>query len=170
MLVKQEKSKSVALENVVKSPSTGSTSDIKFSTSPQHHSDEQPREARSVIFLSCVLWDMIFIASLCFCFSCVSVPQADLPALLLAHLPAGDSQLFGDDVRHQPRVLVGQHRPPLAAAALPPLQIAHQQLGLHQPGAHLPSGIRTRTDRSRIRRAACHQRCLSFWFRCVSIC
>lgn len=57
--------------------------------------------------------------------------QADFPVVLLAHLPAGDRELRGHDVCHQPRVLLRQHCPPHGAAALPALQIAHQQLGLH---------------------------------------
>lgn len=88
---------------------------------------------------------VIFMASARFCFSCsLRVEQADLPALLLAHLPAGHPELFSDDVRHQPCVLLRQHRAPVAAAAFPPLQIAHQQLGLHQPGSHFSSGTWTR--------------------------
>lgn len=68
------------------------------------------------------------------------IQQTNLPALLLAHLPAGDSELFSHDVRHQPCVLLRQYCPPVAAAAFPPLQIAHQQLGLHQSGSYFPSG------------------------------
>lgn len=79
--------------------------------------------------------------------------QADLPALLLAHLPAGHPQLFSDDVRDQSRVLVRQHRPPAAAPALPPLQISHQQLGLHQPGSDFPPGTPRTHAATDIRRA-----------------
>lgn len=69
-----------------------------------------------------------------------SLLQAHLPILHLAHVPAGHRGLLRHDVPHQPRVSLGKSGLPPRPPPCPPLPLAQQHLGLHQPGPHLPPG------------------------------
>lgn len=67
-------------------------------------------------------------------------PQADVQVFHLAHVCSGNHRLRRDDVPDQRHLRVCQYRLHAAAAAADPLPESRQQLGLHQPGAHLPPG------------------------------
>ncbi|XP_044886736.1 collagen alpha-1(I) chain-like isoform X2 [Mauremys mutica] len=75
--------------------------------------------------------------------------QAHVPVLHLAHLCAGHPGLRHHDVPHQPHLRLGQRGLHGAAAAGAALPVPEQQLGLHQPGPHLPPGPEVPADAGR---------------------
>lgn len=61
--------------------------------------------------------------------------------LYVAYVRAGHSLLPGHDVPDKCHLCICQHSLHAAAVDAYPLPGAHQQLGLHQSGSHLPPGV-----------------------------
>lgn len=64
----------------------------------------------------------------------------------MAYLHSGHSWLPGHDVSDQCHLCICQHSLYAAAPNAYPLPRSHQQLGLHQPGSHLPPGAQSQTS------------------------